>query len=193
MRGVWAKYVFGEYCQACAKYARAHKVNWGSLKRWMELTAPKGSASSAMGRDSGGFELQAGTQKRDKAQQWVPGRADQEDGMRGSGKTSAKAKAESCQLQSLQGWKQGLAFNSYARHHWIGLNNFFFLPPEKTSERVLYSAWQQMSWGSSFKGKSIPLDLPLILLEKSPRGHPVHSALQKHGRLSGGVKTSSHE
>lgn len=79
-----------------AQNMRAHKINWESLK--LKLTAPKGSDSSAMGKDSGGFELQAGTQKRDKAQQRVPERADQEDGMRGSGKTSAKAKAESCPM-----------------------------------------------------------------------------------------------
>lgn len=62
------------------------------------MSVHKGTDSKALGKDSDVLEMQARIQNREKAQQWVPERADQEDRSRGSGKTTTKAKAGNYQV-----------------------------------------------------------------------------------------------
>lgn len=68
MCGLPEKYVFGEYCQGCPKYAREHETNWDSMKSSMkDDCVHKGFDSKPMGKDSDEFEMQAWIQKREKA------------------------------------------------------------------------------------------------------------------------------
>lgn len=62
------------------------------------MSVHKGTDSKALGKDSNALEMQARIQNTEKAQQWVPERADQEDRIRGSEKATTKAKAGNCQV-----------------------------------------------------------------------------------------------
>lgn len=66
-----------------------------------KMSVHKGTDSKALGKDSDALEMQARVQNWEKAQQWVPERADQGERIRGSGKAMTKAKAGNYWVQYL--------------------------------------------------------------------------------------------